>query len=80
MDMFKNSAEIGGTAHIAHTSLSISDQVLIFLVLPNIRPKFARFATVFTSVLQRLPLPLISVVADVERGGSVFRKLLKECM
>ena len=80
MEMFKYSAEIGGNAHIAHISLSISDQVLIFLVLPNIRPKFARFATVFTSVPQKLPLPLISEEADIERGDSVLRALLKECI
>jgi hypothetical protein len=72
MEMFTYSAEIGDDAHIAHISLSISDQVLNFLVLPNIRTKFARFAAVFTSVLLRPPLPLISEEADIERGDPVF--------
>ena len=78
--MFTYSAEIGDNAHRAHISLSISDQVVIFLVLPNIRTKFARFATVFTPVLQRLPLPRISEEADNERGIAFFCTLLKECL
>lgn len=69
--MFTYSAEIGDNAHVANTSLSISYQVLNFLVLPNIRTKFARFATVFTSVRQRLPQTRTSEEADFERGVSV---------